>query len=437
MDNKNQIDNIWEYTLRKEVQKIDVPEDLLDKIKLNKGHEKNIRMTIKNDIKELFCPFQLNTLRIGFTAAMCIFFLAAQFLIFSENARVFALDSINNAFTLVYRIVGYESGEYKIEKIPLEEAKWFYQDSVFYADNYIEQTVGFSIFMPEALSDGYNAFSGRNIYAAEGKSGNKDYMVSTIYSNSTGSHTIVLETAKDRENYFFSEMYNTKHYKIVNKDVLLGECPYLVHPGSDPRQQPIDLNVIQVFLWENNGVHYRLWSTNNDLSIDKGLKLVEEIINNKCPVNTEFKNTGDRYGKNDIANNEIRNMVGYPVKIPDKLNKGFSLEYKTVSTITEYGQTGQEVCGYYEKDSRHLKISIIKMGENISFLKNDPSTEVIKIGDIEYYWYEQNTPEWIYKSENFLEFKIDGINYFLSILDGSFASKEEAISIAESILESN
>jgi len=435
MDCKNRIDDIWESALKREVQKIDVPEDLLDKIKSEMRNEKNINRTFMNNIKEFFCPFQLNTLRVILTAVVCVTFLAVQFLIFSENARVFALDSINNALTLVYRIVGYENGEYKVDKVPLEEPEWFYRDSVFYADKYIEQIVGFPVCFPEALSDGCNAFYGRNIYAVEDQNKNKVYMVSTIYSNNTGSNIIVLETSKDKENYFFGNIYNTKSYKVGNKEVIWGECPHLIFPNNDPRQMPIDLDISHVLLWENNGVYYRLWSANNDISVDKGLKLVEEIINNKCPENTKFKHTGVLYGKNDISNNDVMNMVGHPVRIPDELSEGFSLEYKTVSTIMENGQTGYEVCGYYKKDNRHLKITMVKIDENYSVLKNLPSTEVLNIGDVECYWYEQNASELEGKSDNFFEFKIDGVNYLLSILDGCFESKEEAISIAKSILE--
>jgi len=435
MDNRNQIDNVWESVLKREVQKIDVPEDLLDKIKSEMRNEKNINRTFMNNIRELFCPFQLNTLRVILTAFVCVSFITAQILIFSENARVFALDSINNALTLVYRIVGYEDGEYKVDKVPLEEPEWFYHDSVFYADKYIEQIVGFPICFPEALSDDCNAFYGRNIYAVEDQNKNKIYMVSTIYSNNTGSNIIVLETSKDKENYFFGNIYNTKNYKVGNKEVIWGECPNLVFPNNDPRQKPIDLEITHVLLWENNGVYYRLWSANNDISVDEGLRLVEEIIDNKCPENTKFKHTGVLYGKNDISNDDVINMVGHPVRIPDELNEGFSLEYKTVSTITENGQTGYEVCGYYEQDNRHLKITMVKIDENYSALKNLPSTEVLNIGDVKCYWYEQNPSELEYKSDNFFEFKIDGVNYLLSILDGSFESKEEAISIAKSILE--
>ncbi len=437
MHNKEQIDNIWRTVLSNDAEKIEIPNDLLERINLQVSHCVNNKTTLKESIANFMFPLSLNRFRKILAAVCCVILLSVSVLAVSKDARVFAMDSINKAITLVYGVVGYDNGEYIVKQVPLEESisRWSFSDNVFYSDEYIEKDVGFPIIFPEALPGGYNSPQwGRNIFALEDEKGNRDYVVSTIYPSETNTASgIVLEIAKSRDNQFFRKVYNAKSYKIGDKEVVWCESPYPQYPGNDLRQKPVNIDIIHFLLWENNGACYRLWRTNNDLTVDEALELAESIIHNKCPKNQGFRFFGKKYTKNELSDKEIMNQTGLDIRLPDTLSCGFSLESKTVSTLVENENSGHIIGAYYKAGDRHLKITVMRAYGDTHFLGSDAKS--LNMDNMEYYWYEEpDTTNGLANKYNIIWWRSGGADYSMEVLDGSFKSMEEAAEIAKSVI---
>ena len=437
MYNRKQIDDIWKIVLSEDAEEIEIPEDLLKRINTEAESKKVSRNTFYDSIKNFIFPFNLNRLRIALTVMVCVLLLSTSVLTFSSNARVFAMDGINKAVTLVYKVVGYDNGEYKVEQMPMESPRWLYIDTVYYSDEFIEKDLGFPVSFPETLQNGYNLYpGGRTIYGLEGKNGEEDYFVNTVYLSDKGDCSIVLDIAGKITNDYL-KAYNTKTYKVGTKEVTWGEIPRLQFPGNDPSQKPTDINLIYCLIWENNGAYYRLWRSDSNITIDEALKLAEAIIYNKCPQNEEFKFSGEKYDKDEISNEELEKQSGLRIKFPDKLDS-FKIEHKTISTLTGYGESIHIVDAYYSNQNRHLKISIRSMMGDIRYLNlgYDIEPKVINIGDTQCYWFEIPGSKGVTERHNEIGWRTGEADYFMNILDGGFDSIDEATSIAKAVIES-
>lgn len=438
MYNRKQIDDIWKTVLSKDAEKIEIPDDLLKRINLEEESKKVSRNTFKDSIKNFIFPLHLNRLKIALTAIVCVLLLSTSVLTFSSNARVFAMDGINKAVTLVYKVVGYDNGEYKVEQRPMEKSRLFYQDNVFYSDEFIEKDLGFHVSFPEILPNGYNLPpAGRMIYGLEGKNGKKDYFVSTVYASDTGDRSILLEIAGNITNDYF-QVYNTKTYKVGTKEVIWCECPILQYPGGDPSQKPTDIKLIYCLLWENNGAYYRLCRADSNITTDEALKLAEAIIYNKCPKNKGCKFSGEKYDKDEISNEELEKQSGLRIKFPDRLSSDFKIDHKAISTLEENGESIHFVDAYYSNKNRHLKISIAPMLGDINPLSSGyvTCTKVLNIGNTKCYLYENPDSKGLTEKYNVIGWSTDKAGYLMQILDGSFDSADEAALIARSVIES-
>jgi len=435
-----EIDN-FEELIRNELDikanKIDPSEKVLADVseKIKNGNKQSSKLRHRRLLMNAF-PVNLN-IKTYIAAAIVFVLMAPGFtMLFSKEARVIAAEGIERIGKWIYVVQrtedGFDSVKYEIKDDYVSDLNFDYTGMT---DEELSKEIGSEVYMPSELWGGYK-FIQRNkgVSIKDNKtvditgiySKKNDGMVLSIRSGSYAQIDEYIEYIKMNEKY---QMYKVKDFEFY----WVEGSPQGIYPDHDLQKKPVGIKTNHYLIWKHDGLSYELSRQSQDFDLYSAKEITKLFVNKTFPSCDKKESVGvirsQTYLPQTTTIGEIEEMVGFKVKIPEKISKDYELKTRLVG-MDPFEKDCNMFTGKYENGKTVLELIITEgawpMQEFDRIKDPNDDTRLIVAGESEYKWTYAD-------GSHMLGWKNDCVYYCIHLESGDFDSVEEALKIANEI----